>query len=46
MEVLDRWQIAPVINEDALYDYSKATHYQIISGDLIRQPQLTYNSQG
>jgi len=41
MEVLDRWQIAPVINEDALYDYSKATHYQIISGDLIRQPQLT-----
>jgi phage-related protein (TIGR01555 family) len=37
---LDRWQIAPVINEDALYDYSKATHYQIISGDLIRQPQL------
>jgi phage-related protein (TIGR01555 family) len=40
MEVLDRWQIAPVINEDALYDYSKATHYQIISGDLIRQPQL------
>jgi uncharacterized protein len=42
MEVLDRWQIAPVINEDALYDYSKATHYQIISGDLIRQPQLTY----
>ena len=42
MEVLDRWQIAPVINEDALYDYSKATHYQIISGDLIRQPQLTH----
>jgi phage-related protein (TIGR01555 family) len=41
MEVLDRWQIAPVINEDALYDYAKATHYQIISGDLIRQPQLT-----
>jgi len=40
LEVLDRWQIAPVINEDALYDYSKATHYQIISGDLIRQPQL------
>ena len=40
MDVLDRWQIAPVINEDALYDYSKATHYQIISGDLIRQPQL------
>jgi phage-related protein (TIGR01555 family) len=42
MEVLDRWQIAPVINEEALYDYSKATYYQIISGDLIRQPQLTY----
>ena len=41
MEVLDRWQIAPVISEDSLYDYSKATHYQIISGDLIRQPQLT-----
>jgi phage-related protein (TIGR01555 family) len=40
MEVLDRWQIAPVINEESLYDYSKATHYQIISGDLIRQPQL------
>jgi len=40
MEVLDRWQIAPVINEDSLYDYSKATYYQIISGDLIRQPQL------
>jgi phage-related protein (TIGR01555 family) len=42
MEVLDRWQIAPVINEENLYDYSKATHYQIISGDLIAQPQLTY----
>jgi len=42
MEVLDRWQIAPVINEESLYDYSKATYYQIISGDLIRQPQLTY----
>jgi len=42
LEVLDRWQIAPVINEEALYDYSKATYYQIISGDLIRQPQLTY----
>ena len=41
MEVLDRWQIAPVINEKALYDYSKASHYQIISGDLIQQPQLT-----
>jgi len=41
MEVLDRWQIAPVINEEALYDYSKASHYQIISGDLIRQPQLS-----
>jgi phage-related protein (TIGR01555 family) len=42
MEVLDRWQIAPVINEENLYDYSKATYYQIISGDLIAQPQLTY----
>jgi phage-related protein (TIGR01555 family) len=42
MEVLDRWQIAPVISEESLYDYSKATYYQIISGDLIRQPQLTY----
>ena len=41
MEALDRWQIAPVINEENLYDYSKATYYQIISGDLIRQPQLT-----
>jgi hypothetical protein len=40
MEVLDRWQIAPVINEENLYDYSKATYYQIISGDLIAQPQL------
>jgi phage-related protein (TIGR01555 family) len=40
MEVLDRWQIAPMINEDNLYDYSKATYYQIISGDLIQQPQL------
>jgi len=40
MEVLDRWQIAPVINEENLYDYSKATYYQIISGDLINQPQL------
>lgn len=39
-EVLDRWQIAPVINEENLYDYSKATYYQIISGDLIQQPQL------
>jgi len=42
LEVLDRWQIAPVINEENLYDYSKATYYQIISGDLIAQPQLTY----
>lgn len=42
MEVLDRWQIAPVITEENLYDYSKATYYQIISGDLINQPQLTY----
>jgi phage-related protein (TIGR01555 family) len=40
MEVLDRWQIAPVIEEENLYDYSKATYYQVISGDLIRQPQL------
>ena len=42
MEVLDRWQIAPVISEESLYDYSKATYYQIISGDLIQQPNLTY----
>jgi phage-related protein (TIGR01555 family) len=42
MTVLDRWQIAPVISEESLYDYSQATYYQIISGDLIRQPQLTY----
>jgi phage-related protein (TIGR01555 family) len=42
MECLDRWQIAPVISEENLYDYSKPTYYQIISGDLIRQPQLTY----
>lgn len=40
LEVLDRWQIAPVIEEENLYDYSKATYYQIISGDLIAQPQL------
>jgi phage-related protein (TIGR01555 family) len=40
MEVLDRWQIAPMIEEENLYDYSKATYYQIISGDLIQQPQL------
>ena len=40
MEVLDRHQIAPVIDEDSLYDYSKPTHYQIISGDLIQQPNL------
>ena len=40
LEVLDRWQIAPMIQEESLYDYSKATYYQIISGDLIRQPQL------
>jgi phage-related protein (TIGR01555 family) len=40
MEVLDRWQIVPVIEEENLYDYAKATYYQIISGDLIRQPQL------
>lgn len=39
-EVLDRWQIAPVIEEENLYDYSKATYYQIIAGDLINQPQL------
>jgi phage-related protein (TIGR01555 family) len=42
LECLDRWQIAPVINEENLYDYSKATYYQIISGDLISQPQLQY----
>ena len=41
MEVLDRWQIAPVIEEENLYDYSKATYYQIISGDLIQNPTLT-----
>ena len=40
MEVLDRHQIAPVIDEESLYDYSKPTHYQIISGDLIQQPNL------
>lgn len=40
MECLDRHQIAPVISEDSLYDYSKATYYQIISGDLIQQPNL------
>jgi phage-related protein (TIGR01555 family) len=40
MEVLDRWQIAPVIEEENLYDYSKATYYQIISGDLIQNPTL------
>jgi phage-related protein (TIGR01555 family) len=42
IECLDRWQIAPVINEENLYDYSKATYYQIISGDLINEPQLSY----
>ena len=42
IECLDRWQIAPVITEENLYDYSKATYYQIISGDLINQPQLSY----
>jgi len=42
LEVLDRYQIAPVINEANIYDYSKATHYQIIAGDLINQPNLTY----
>ncbi|MBQ45547.1 MAG: hypothetical protein CMK37_07805 [Porticoccaceae bacterium] len=41
MECLDRHQIAPVIKEDSLYDYSKATHYEIISGDLIQQPNLS-----
>jgi phage-related protein (TIGR01555 family) len=40
MEALDRWQIAPLITEENLYDYSKATYYQIIAGDLIQQPQL------
>ena len=40
MDCLDRHQIAPIISEDSLYDYSKATHYQIISGDLIQQPNL------
>jgi phage-related protein (TIGR01555 family) len=42
IECLDRWQIAPVISEESLYDYSKATYYQIISGDLINEPQLSY----
>jgi phage-related protein (TIGR01555 family) len=42
IECLDRWQIAPVINEENLYDYSKATYYQIISGDLINEPTLAY----
>jgi phage-related protein (TIGR01555 family) len=42
LEVLDRYQIAPVITEENIYDYSKATHYQIIAGDLIDQPNLTY----
>ena len=42
LEVLDRYQIAPVITEANIYDYSKATHYQIIAGDLINQPNLTY----
>ena len=41
LEVLDRYQIAPVITEENIYDYSKATHYQIIAGDLINQPNLT-----
>ncbi|CAB5223503.1 phge_rel_HI1409, phage-associated protein, HI1409 family [uncultured Caudovirales phage] len=41
LEVLDRYQIAPVISEENIYDYSKATHYQIIAGDLINQPNLT-----
>ena len=42
IECLDRWQIAPVITEENLYDYSKATYYQIISGDLINEPTLSY----
>ena len=42
LEVLDRYQIAPVITEANIYDYSKATHYQIIAGDLISQPNLTH----
>ena len=42
IECLDRWQIAPVISEENLYDYSKATYYQIISGDLINEPTLSY----
>jgi phage-related protein (TIGR01555 family) len=42
LEVLDRYQIAPVITEENIYDYSKATHYQIIAGDLIDQPNLTH----
>ena len=42
MECLDRDQIAPVISEESIYDYSKSNYYQIISGDLIQQPNLTY----
>lgn len=42
LEVLDRYQIAPVISEENIYDYAQATHYQIIAGDLINQPNLTY----
>ena len=42
LEVLDRYQIAPVISEENIYDYSKATYYQIIAGDLINQPTLDY----
>ena len=42
IECLDRWQIAPVISEENLYDYSKANYYQIISGDLINEPTLSY----
>ena len=42
LEVLDRYQIAPVISEENIYDYSKATHYQIIAGDLINQPTLRH----
>lgn len=40
MDVLDRYQIAPIISEGSLYDYAKAEHYQIVAGDLIQQPAL------
>ena len=42
LEVLERYQISPVMTEENIYYYSKATHYQIIAGDLINQPTLTH----